>query len=262
MEIVIISLVSLFVAGLTFFSGFGLGTLLMPAFALFFPVEIAVAATAIVHLANNIYKGFLMGKYANLKVVMSFTLPAALTAIIGAYLLGYFSELESIAQFELWGNLFEISPVKLAIGILMIIFALVELIPFLKKINFSNKMIPIGGLLSGFFGGISGHQGALRTAFLVHAGLEKKSFIGTMVLSAIVIDVVRLTVYGLTFLKFNSQMFQTDGLSTLLIAGIISAFVGSSIGKYLLEKVTFNTIHIIVGIMLMLLGFSIALGLI
>ncbi|MCB0732793.1 MAG: TSUP family transporter, partial [Ignavibacteriae bacterium] len=164
--------------------------------------------------------------------------------------------------FELWGNLFEISPVKLAIGILMIIFALVELIPFLKKINFSNKMIPIGGLLSGFFGGISGHQGALRTAFLVHAGLEKKSFIGTMVLSAIVIDVVRLTVYGLTFLKFNSQMFQTDGLSTLLIAGIISAFVGSSIGKYLLEKVTFNTIHIIVGIMLMLLGFSIALGLI
>jgi hypothetical protein len=35
------------VSGLTLFPGFGLGTLLMPAFALFFPIEVAVAATAI-----------------------------------------------------------------------------------------------------------------------------------------------------------------------------------------------------------------------
>ena len=123
-------------------------------------------------------------------------------------------------------------------------------------------MIPIGGLLSGFFGGISGHQGALRTAFLVHAGLEKKSFIGTMVLSAIVIDIVRLSVYGLTFLKFDTEMFQTGSLKILLIAGTISAFLGTSAGKYLLEKVTFDTIHIIVGIMLLLLGIAISLGII
>lgn len=262
MEIVIISIVSLFVAGLTFFSGFGLGTLLMPAFALFFPVEIAVAATAIVHLANNIYKGILMGKHANLKVVLLFTIPAAFAAIIGAYLLGYFSHLQPISSYLLFNKIFAITPSNLAIGILMILFALVELIPFLKRINFSNKMIPIGGLLSGFFGGISGHQGALRTAFLVHAGLEKKSFIGTMVLSAIVIDIVRLTVYGLTFLKFNSEMFQTNGLNILLIAGTLAAFIGSSVGKYLLEKVTLDMIHTIVGIMLMLLGIAISLGLI
>lgn len=262
MDIIIISIVALFVAGLTFFSGFGLGTLLMPAFALFFPVEIAVAATAIVHLANNLYKGMLMGKHADIKVVLLFTIPAALTAMVGALLLGYFSNLQEITSYQLFNKLFIITPANLAIGILMIIFALVELVPFLKKINFSNKMIPIGGLLSGFFGGISGHQGALRTAFLVHAGLEKKSFIGTMVLSAIVIDIVRLSVYGLTFLKFNTEMFQTGGLKTLLIAGTIAAFIGSSVGKYLLEKVTFETIHIIVGIMLMLLGIAISLGII
>jgi len=37
------------VSGLTLFSGFGLGTLLMPTFVLFFPIEVAVAATAIVY---------------------------------------------------------------------------------------------------------------------------------------------------------------------------------------------------------------------
>ncbi len=55
MSYIIICSVALIVSGLTLFSGFGLGTLLMPAFALFFPVEVAVAATAVVHLANNIF---------------------------------------------------------------------------------------------------------------------------------------------------------------------------------------------------------------
>ena len=38
--------VALLASALTFFSGFGLGTLLLPAFALFFPVEQAVALSA------------------------------------------------------------------------------------------------------------------------------------------------------------------------------------------------------------------------
>ena len=51
-----VCLTAFVVAGLTLFSGFGLGAVLMPAFAVFFPVEVAVAATAVVHLANNIFK--------------------------------------------------------------------------------------------------------------------------------------------------------------------------------------------------------------
>lgn len=234
----------------------------MPAFAIFFPVEIAVAATAIVHLANNIYKGILMGKYANMKIIMLFTLPAGFAAIAGAFLLNYVTHLSPIYNYTISEKDFFVTPVNLTIGILMILFSIVELNPFLKKIKLSEKMIPIGGLLSGFFGGISGHQGALRTAFLAHAGLEKKSFIGTMVISAIVIDIVRILVYGITFLKFDSAIFQNSELQNLLIAGIVSAFIGTSLGKYLLEKVTFETIHIIIGIMLMLLGIAISLGLI
>ena len=67
MSYLIICTVALTVSGLTLFSGFGLGTLLMPAFAIFFPVEVAVAATAIVHLANNIFKAGLFGKTPGLR---------------------------------------------------------------------------------------------------------------------------------------------------------------------------------------------------
>jgi len=55
-QYVVLCLAALAVSGLTLFSGFGLGTLLMPVFAIFFPIEIAIAMTAIVHLANNIFK--------------------------------------------------------------------------------------------------------------------------------------------------------------------------------------------------------------
>jgi hypothetical protein len=53
-EFVIIPAVALLASLLTFFSGFGLGTILLPAFAIFFPINIAVALTAIVHLKKQV----------------------------------------------------------------------------------------------------------------------------------------------------------------------------------------------------------------
>ncbi len=81
MDYALITLTSLVVSGLTLFSGFGLGTLLMPAFALFFPVPTAIAATAVVHLANNLFKLGLVGRQADWRVVARFSLPAALAAL-------------------------------------------------------------------------------------------------------------------------------------------------------------------------------------
>ena len=101
MDYLIISLASFTVATLTFFSGFGLGTLLMPVFALFFPVELAIAATAIVHLANNIFKAILVGKNAVWKIVLKFAVPAALLAMVGALLLVRMSDLEPLVMYSI-----------------------------------------------------------------------------------------------------------------------------------------------------------------
>ena len=65
MDYLIISVVAFVVSGVTLFSGFGLGTVLMPTFALFFAVPVAVAATAVVHLANNCFKLVLVGRQAD-----------------------------------------------------------------------------------------------------------------------------------------------------------------------------------------------------
>ncbi|MEZ4804275.1 MAG: hypothetical protein R2852_01970 [Bacteroidia bacterium] len=55
--------------------------------------------------------------------------------------------------------------------------------------------MPIGGLISGFFGGLSGNQGALRSMFLLKSGLNKEAYIATGILIAFAVDITRLSVF-------------------------------------------------------------------
>ena len=260
MEYFVVCAVALGVSGLTLFSGFGLGTVLMPAFALFFPVPVAVAATAVVHLANNLFKAALVGRKADWPVVAKFALPGSAAAMLGAMLLNVFASLPSVSSYQLGGKMHEIALVELVIGLLIVGFAFLDLLPRFNEMTFDRKYLPIGGLLSGFFGGLSGIQGALRSAFLIKAGLEKESFIGTSTVSAVIVDVARLLVYGLSF--YTTKFAEVaPGMGGLILAATLAAFVGSFIGTRLLKKVTLRTIQIIVGVMLILVGSGMASGL-
>ncbi len=260
MEYLVICTVAVLVSGLTLFSGFGLGTLLMPAFAIFFPIPLAIAMTAVVHLANNLFKAALVGRKADCSVVLRFAIPGALAAVIGALLLTVFAQIPPVYQYRLGSQVHKTGPVEIAIGALIVAFAALDLLPWFRNMAFSRKYLVVGGLLSGFFGGISGMQGALRSAFLIKAGLEKEAFIGTSTISAVIVDVARLLVYGLSFytLKFAGIPHEAGGL---VVAAILAAFAGSFIGSRLLKKVTLSSVQIIVGFMLILAGIGIGTGL-
>jgi uncharacterized membrane protein YfcA len=141
-------------------------------------------------------------------------------------------------------------------------FSFLELFPVFETLAFDPRFIPVGGALSGFFGGLSGHQGALRTAFLMRAGLHKEVFIGTMVVSAVIVDVSRLIVYGATFFSRDFEVLRNQGGIELVIAGTLAAFVGAFVGSRLLKKVTMRTIQIMVGVMLFVLSIAIGAGII
>ncbi|MCF6148912.1 MAG: sulfite exporter TauE/SafE family protein [Candidatus Kuenenia sp.] len=260
MVYLVICTVSLVVSALTLFSGFGLGTLLMPAFAVFFPLEVAIAATAIVHLANNIFKLMLVGRKADMKIVMKFAIPAAGMAIVGALLLNYFSNMSPVAEYAFAGKTFSITLLKLIIAVLIAIFAVLELSPSFETLTFPPKYIPFGGMLSGFFGGLSGHQGALRSAFLIRSGLKKEAFIGTTVVSAVVVDVSRLFAYGVTIFSQNIHIIRGQIGFGLIVAAILTAFTGSFIGSRLIKKITMRTIKFIVGILLLVLAVILGSG--
>jgi uncharacterized membrane protein YfcA len=260
MEYAVISVTALLAASLALFSGFGLGTLLTPAFVFFFPVQLAVAATAIVHLANNVLRIFLVGRYADWRVVIRFGVPAVLAAILGAWLLGWLTWIPPIAAYQLGGRSYQLTPVKLAIGLAIILFALLELIPRLQKLNFSPRYLPLGGLASGFFGGLSGHQGALRSAFLIKSGLESEAFIGTNSVCAVGVDVARLAVYGASFYATNFALLNQD-IWPVLAAAVLSASIGSLVGFRLVKRVSLNVVRYIVGALLLVVGAGLSGGL-
>ena len=260
MDYLIVCTVALVVSGLTLFSGFGLGTLLMPAFALFFPLPVAIGATAVVHLANNLFKLILIGREADSRAVLLFGLPAAASALVGAILLTYFARLEPWTSYSLGGLSCTLRPEGIVIGVLIVVFALFDLVPALARISFDRKYLPLGGLLSGFFGGLSGHQGALRSAFLLKSGLSKEAFVGTNVVCAVIVDLVRLLIYGVVF--YSTRFADVWDAGPLLVAATLAAFAGAFLGRKLLNKITLRTVQWIVGIMLVLVGVALAAGLI
>ncbi|HSR36204.1 MAG TPA: TSUP family transporter [Desulfurivibrionaceae bacterium] len=260
MEYLLVCSVALFVSGLTLFSGFGLGTLLMPAFALFFPLPVAIAATAVVHLANNLFKVALVGRAADWGVVARFALPGALAAMVGAATLRFFADLPPLFHYALGSTLHAIAPLKLVIGLLIVGFALLELLPGRTALAFGRRFLIPGGLLSGFFGGLSGNQGAFRAAFLLRAGLSKEGFVATGTVAAVIVDCARLLVYGQGF--YAKTFTGAAALGPLVGAATVAAFLGALVGRRLLKKMTLATLHRLVGTLLVMVGLGLASGLI
>lgn len=159
MEWIIVPGCALLASMLTLFSGFGLGTLLMPVVALFFPLEVAIALTAVVHLANNVFKAAMLGKHADRAVLLAFGVPSLLAALAGAWVLTALADLPALVHYRLFDAEQAVHPVKLAIGSLILVFAVLEMSPRFARLSVPKRFLPWGGLLSGFFGGLSGHQG-------------------------------------------------------------------------------------------------------
>ncbi len=259
LEVIVILALAFFASLLTLFSGFGLGTLLLPAFALVFPLDVAIAATAVVHLANNLWKGLLLGRAADGPTVARFGVPAALAGVVGALAL-LALEGEPLASYHL-GRLREITWLGVVVGSLIVVFALFDLVPALRHIAVSRRFLVLGGLLSGFFGGLSGHQGALRAAFLTKAGLDAKTFVATGVLCAILVDVARLTVYSSRYAEDAAAIGAAGGWG-LLGGAMVTALAGALVGARLVGSVTIDGVRTLVAVLLLVIGPLLAFGLV
>lgn len=257
MDIFIISIAAFLVAILTFFSGFGLGTILTPVFMIFFSVELAIALTGIVHFFNNIFKLFLVGRNANKEVLLRFGVPAVIAAIIGSWILLNIPNLQPLYSYNAFGKHFEVYPVKFIVSILLVIFASIDLIPYFNTLQFGKDKLPIGGALSGFFGGLSGNQGALRSAFLIKVGLSKEAFVATAVVVSTFVDFTRLSIYATRFTKSGL----TENL-TLVICATLAGIAGAYIGNKLLKKVTLRLLQVTVAVMLIVVSLALGTGLI
>ena len=257
MDLVLIAAVAAFASALTLYSGFGLGTVLLPAFALFLPVPVAVAATGVVHLLNNLFKGVLLWKRADWPTVLRFGLPAIPAAILGAWLLAWLGDTERLFGWSAFGREFGPTAAGLTVGLLMIAFAALELQRWFQKLKAPPRFIPLGGMMSGFFGGLTGQQGAFRSVFLLRAGLTAERFIATGVMIAVIVDLTRLTTYAATF-DGGFDPAKREGL--MVLVGTLSAVIGAYVAARRLDKVTIGAVRYTVAGLMFLIGLALAAG--
>ncbi len=165
---------------------------------------------------------------------------------------------EELGRYSIAGHKSIITPLKLTIAVFMFFFALVELLPSIRAWKFDRKYLVLGDLLSGFFWGFSGHQGALRSAFLTKVDIEPAAFVGTNAVVGFMVDIARSLVYGIGIWTVGFANLQTAQVGTLVLVGIAGALIGVLLGKRYLHKITMSLVQTITGIML--LGIAMALG--
>jgi uncharacterized membrane protein YfcA len=256
-EIILIMVVAAGASLLTFFAGFGLGTILLPVFLLFFPIDLAIAMTAVVHFLNNIFKTGLIGRHAIKDVVMRFGIPALFFAYLGARSLAYLASFPIRIPYKLFDVPLTTTLVNVVIGLLLLIFAIVEIKPSKSTGPVSNIALAIGGALSGFFGGLSGHQGALRSGFLIRLGLTKEAFVATGILISLLVDISRLGVYWT-----NLPLSELNQNKWILLSALLAAFGGAIIGKRLLTKVKLRVLQYFVAAGISTIGVLLIFGVI
>lgn len=259
MDIAVIAIVAALASALTLYSGFGLGTLLLPAFALFFPAPVAVAATGVVHLLNNLFKGTLLRKRADWATVLKFGLPAVPAAIAGAWLLAVLGDTPRLFAWSALGRTFGPTGAGLTIGVLMFLFAVLELQTWFHELKAPPRLMPLGGVVTGFFGGLTGQQGAFRSIFLLRSGLPAEQFIATGVMIAILVDLSRLTTYAASFSAARLDQAGREGL--LVVVGTLSAFAGAFVATRNLDKITIGAVRYSVAALMLVIGAAMAVGL-
>jgi uncharacterized membrane protein YfcA len=268
MDYLIVTTSALLVAIMTFFAGFGLGTLLMPVFAIFFPLEVAIAATGVVHFLNNLFKLTLVGKDAHWPTVWRYGITAAIASILGAGVLELLGHPLPLASYQISGHRCDVTVIKLVVAAVIAGFAVLELSPRFDRASFDRKWLWLGGILSGFFGGLSGHQGALRSAFLIRAGLTKEQLVATRVVGAVIVDASRLFVYAAAWVLVagsggdSLRALRQGGGIGLVIAATLAAFIGSFLGTRLIRKVTLQWLKRAIGVLLLAMAAALGAGLI
>ncbi len=219
--IVVVAIVAFIAAALTVPAGFGLSTMLTPIVLLLMEPHEAVAVVAIVHGAHNGAKYYSLKEHVDFTAIKRYGIWLVIGAIIGALL----------------QNMVPQEPLLLVIGCFLIILPILTL-----SENWTGYKIPeandrVGGFGSGFMGGLSGHQGALRAMFLTRRLPDKMAFAATASVLALCVDLTRIPIY----LIFRPEEIMEHAELTLIL--VISALIGVRVGKRWLEKLKSKTIH-------------------
>ena len=220
-ELLLVAIGSFLAAALTVPAGFGLSTILTPLVLLLMGPHEAVAVVAVVHGAHNAGKFSALRESVDFEAFRRYGVWLVLGAILGAALQN------EVPQ----------KPLLALIGAFLVSLPLLSMSEGWTGYRIPEANDSLGGFGSGFMGGLTGHQGALRAMFLTRRLPDKMTYAATASVLALCVDLSRVPVY---LLFRYDEMSQHAALTLVLV---ISALIGVRVGKTWLERLKSEWIH-------------------
>jgi uncharacterized membrane protein YfcA len=228
----LILLTGIVAGGLASVVGFGIGSLLTPAFSLSVDTKLAVAAVAIPHVIGTAQRMWRLRHHVDRSLLVRFGLPSAAGGLAGAFLLQSISSRVATAVFA---------------GLLLFV-GIGEWTGRLARLRFHRSVAYLAGGLSGLLGGLVGNQGGIRSAALLGFKTSKERFVATATAVGLIVDGARLPIYLAHEHGRLLPMWPTIAAAT---AGVV---IGTAIGGPLLSRLPESAFRRVVAATLVGLG--------
>lgn len=211
--------------------GFGIGSLLTPLLALRVGMPAAIAAIALPHAAATALRFWRLRGAVDWAVVRRFGLLSAAGGLAGALLYTRLGSRE----------------LTLTLAGLLMLTGVSGLTGIVTRWS-SHPVAGALGALSGFFGGLAGNQGGLRSAALLTFRLTPAAFVATATATALLVDVMRTPVYLWRAGPELLALWLPIGLATLGVLG------GTLVGERILIGMPPERFRRVVSVAILALG--------
>ena len=212
--------------------GFGIGSLLTPLLAARYGTGVAVAAVTVPHAIATGLRCWRLRASIDRRVLHRFGLLSAAGALAGALV---YTRLGPSALTGVLGGL-------------LLLTALAQLTGWTARWHPRGPMVAVFGLLSGFFGGVAGNQGGLRSAALTAFNLPPVRFVATATATGVLVDLARTPVY---LWSSGSQLLALAVPIGIATAGVL---IGTLLGERILLGLSPRRFGQVVGAAIGLLG--------
>lgn len=213
--------------------GFGSSVLFVPLANFFFAASLVLSLTSILHVFSNTAKLWLFRKTISKHLFLLYGIPSLLFTLLGAYL----TKVYSFIYLE-W-----------ALAIFLLLFS--GLFLLFPKIHLKANTLTalVSGGFAGFMAGFTGTGGAIRGLSLIAFNLEKNLFVGTSAAIDFGVDFSRMFIY------YYNGFFDMEYVYYIPLL-VIASFLGSYMGKQLLNKISQEVFKKIVLSLILLISIS------
>lgn len=236
MKYLLFLLITLLAEILGTIGGFGSSVFMVSLSQFFFNFKMVLAITGLMHVFSNASKMWLFRKAINWKTSLLLGIPGVLLVLLGAWLT----------------TLIRLSWAEAALGIVLILISTILWLKPKWVLRPTNTNAIVGGGIAGFLAGFIGTDGPLRGLLLAGFNFEKEMFIATSATIDMGIDLSR------SFIYLGNGYLETD-LYFLVPFLIAVSFLGSWIGKLLLDKISQQLFKKIILGLIFIIGCSLLL---